>query len=111
MVVESPHLRADARRNRERIVTAATECFASDGIGCQVAEVARRAGVGNATVFRHFATKHDLLVAVFEERLSAMLAAADEAMALDDPAVGLRTFLERVVALHVQDNGLKQMVA
>src|SRR3954470_15926852 len=111
MVVESPHLRADARRNRERIVAAASACFAADGLSCQVAEIARQAGVGNATVFRHFPTKHDLLIAVFEERMRGMLDAADAAAKIEDPAEGLRTFLELVVGLHVADHGLKQLVA
>jgi len=111
MVVESPHLRADARRNRDRIVAAASACFAADGLSCQVAEIARQAGVGNATVFRHFPTKHDLLIAVFERRLGELRDAADAASAIEDPGEALRTFLERMVALHVGDNGLKQMVA
>src|SRR4051812_20611948 len=111
MAVESLPLRADARRNRERIVAAASACFATDGLGCQVAEIARQAGVGNATVFRHFPTKHDLLIAVFEERLRGVLEAADTAAAMEGPAEGLRTFLEGAVALQVSDHGLKELVA
>jgi AcrR family transcriptional regulator len=111
MVVETGHLRADARRNRERIVATASACFAADGLGCQVAEIARRAGVGNATVFRHFPTKHDLLIAVFDQRLRSMLEAADAAEQIEDPGEGLRTFLEELVKQHVSDNGLKQLVA
>ncbi len=111
MAAIQPQQRADARRNRERIVATASTCFATDGLGCQVAEIARRAGVGNATVFRHFPTKHDLLIAVFEQRLRSMLDAADVAAAIEDPAEGLRTFLAEIVSQHVSDNGLKQLVA
>lgn len=57
-------LRADARRNRECVVTAATECVAEAGMTAQMEDVARRAGVGVGTVYRHFATKDDLLLAV-----------------------------------------------
>ena len=57
----APRMRADARRNRERIIQAAREAFAEDGAGTQMDDVARRAGVGVGTLYRHFATK-DLLV-------------------------------------------------
>jgi AcrR family transcriptional regulator len=56
-----PRMRADARRNRERIIQAAREAFAEDGADTQMDDVARRAGVGVGTLYRHFATK-DLLV-------------------------------------------------
>lgn len=111
MAAETGHLRADARRNRERIVAAAAECFATDGIDCQVAEIARAAGVGNATVFRHFNTKHDLLAAVIETKMGSMFDAADAADDVDDAGDALRLFLEALVRLHVEDNGLKQVVA
>jgi AcrR family transcriptional regulator len=111
MAVETSHLRADARRNRERIVAAAAECFATDGIDCQVAEIARVAGVGNATVFRHFSTKHDLLAAVIEAKMGSMFDAADAADAVGDAGDALRLFLEALMRLHVEDNGLKQVVA
>ncbi|HZN89298.1 MAG TPA: helix-turn-helix domain-containing protein [Thermoleophilaceae bacterium] len=57
----APRMRADARRNRERIIQAAREAFAEDGADTQMDDVARRAGVGVGTLYRHFATK-DLLV-------------------------------------------------
>jgi AcrR family transcriptional regulator len=106
-----PQLRADARRNRERIVTVAAECFASEGVECQVAEIARRAGVGNATVFRHFPTKVDLVTAVVEAKLQDMVGVADEALAMDDPDEALRHFVDAMCASHVRDHGLKQMAA
>ena len=64
-------LRADARRNRERVLAAATEVFAEQGADASVAEIARRAGVGAGTLFRHFPTKHDLLLATFQASLAA----------------------------------------
>ncbi len=107
----TPQLRSDARRNRERIVAAAKACFASEGVECQMAEVARRAGVGNATVFRHFPTKRDLIVAIVEARMAEMLALADEAVALarEDPEAGLRLLVDGLAAALVADHGLKQM--
>jgi AcrR family transcriptional regulator len=107
----SPQLRADARRNRDRIVAAAKACFAAEGVECQMAEVARRAGVGNATVFRHFPTKRDLIVAIVEARMAEMLTLADEAVALaeQDPEAGLRLLVDGIAAAFVADHGLKQM--
>jgi AcrR family transcriptional regulator len=62
-------MRADARRNRERLLSAADLVFAERGPGASTEEVARRAGVGIGTVFRHFPTKESLLEAVFVDRL------------------------------------------
>jgi len=102
--------RADARRNRERIVAAAKERFATEGIECQMAEIARHAGVGNATVFRHFPTKRDLVVAVVEDRLVELLALADAAVAQEDPVAGLRMLVDGLAATLVADHGLQQAV-
>jgi len=65
-------LRADARRNRERIIAAARVAFAEHGLDVGVAEIAHRAGVGTATLFRRFPTKQDLVVAVMEECMAHM---------------------------------------
>ena len=69
MVVEIPHLRADAQRNLERILEAARAVFARDGLDASVADVAERAGVGTATIFRRFPTKDDLVAAMLEYEL------------------------------------------
>jgi AcrR family transcriptional regulator len=89
--------RADAERNRQRILTAAGDVFAARGTNAPTEEVARAAGVGIATVFRHFPTKHDLLEAVF---VAVMASLAERARALadaDDPADALFSFLREVV--------------
>jgi len=103
--------RADARRNREAIVAAATELFASVGIDCQMGEIARRAGVGHGTVFRHFPAKKDLVVAVVGARMTWVLAQALEAVDPEDPGEALKTFLETVARIQIEDRGLKQMVS
>ncbi len=107
----TPQLRADARRNRERIVAAAKTLFATEGVECQMAEVARHAGVGNATVFRHFPTKRDLIVAIVEARMAEMLTLADAAVARadEDPEGALRLLVEGLASAFVADHGLKQM--
>jgi len=70
------NLRADARRNRVRILEAADAVFSSDGLAASTEQIARRAGVGIGTVFRHFPTKDDLVEAVVVHRIERL---ADEA--------------------------------
>jgi len=75
--------RADARDNRERAVAAAREAFAAAGLEVPMREVARRAGIGVATLYRHFPTRTDLVTAVLAERVEAC--SAQVRQALDDP--------------------------
>jgi AcrR family transcriptional regulator len=76
-------LRADAQRNRDQLVEAAREVFAEFGSRAALDEVARRAGIGNATLYRHFPTRDDLLVAVYAEEVQALCAAGLDAAGLD----------------------------
>jgi len=108
---EQEELRADARRNRARIVAAAREAFAEDGLEVGVAAIAERAGVGNATIFRRFSTKQELITAVIEQRMSELLATARAATTGDDPADGLAVFLDHAVRTHVEDQGLVECAA
>ena len=71
-------LRADARRNREAILRAAREAFEAEGVFTSLDGVAARAGVGNATLYRNFPTRDDLLAAVIETSTAEVLAEADE---------------------------------
>lgn len=90
-------LRADARRNRARVLAAADEVFAAHGPEASTEEVARVAGVGIATVFRHFHTKEELLEAVYLDRLDRL---ADEVRAAadgPDPGAALRAVITRLV--------------
>src|SRR5436190_21257823 len=88
--------RADARRNRERILAAAGEVFAARGASASTEEVAGRAGVAVGSVFRHFPTKNDLLRAIMKDLLARL--EADAAALAGDPATGLFTFFTRLVA-------------
>lgn len=72
-------LRADAQRNLDRLLGAAAECFAEQGVDASVDEIARRAGVGHGTVFRRFPTKDALLAAVLAARMSELAAGAEAA--------------------------------
>jgi AcrR family transcriptional regulator len=90
-------MRADAQRNRERLLAAADSVFAEDGVAASTEEVARRAGVGIGTVFRHFPTKVSLLEAVFVARLRRLVDAADELAADDQPGPAFFAFLDSVL--------------
>lgn len=90
-------LRADARRNRARILAAAGAVFAEKGPAASTEEVADRAGVAIGTVFRHFPTKRELLQAIVKDLRDRITAEADELLA-GDPATGLFTFVTGMVA-------------
>jgi AcrR family transcriptional regulator len=85
--------RADARRNRERIMSAGRELFARDGPQAQMDEIAAHAGVGIGTVYRHFPTKEALLTAMVRERFQEFAEIAEVAEEIQDP----RTALESVI--------------
>lgn len=105
----SPSLRSDARRNRERIVAAAAEAFASDGVDVQMAEIARRAGLGNATVFRHFPTKQDLLFAVVSSTMARLAAEMEATAAEPDDATALRRLVRMLARTMLQNASVKQL--
>ncbi len=90
-------LRADARRNRERVLAAASAAFAEEGFDVGVAAIARRAGVGTGTLFRHFPTKLDLEVEVVLERASEMRANLRAALDEPDPWTAFALLMERIV--------------
>jgi AcrR family transcriptional regulator len=92
-------LRADAERNRALVLEAAREVFAEHGLAAGVAEIAERAGVGVATIFRRFPTKEDLLAAIVEDRVREIVALARD-------AASFRSFMTAAAAVHMADRGL-----
>ena len=99
-------LRADAARNRERIVTAAAEVFAESGLDASTAEIAERAGVGEATLFRRFPTKLDLVDAVLEQKMQDSIDLMSQYAEDPDPASGIeRLFTEMIVSKMQSDQG------
>jgi AcrR family transcriptional regulator len=104
-------LRADAQRNLERVLDAATEVFAASGPDTSIDEIARRAGVGHATVFRRFPTKDDLMLAVIERRVAEIRAIAVEELAAPDPGEAFYRFITRIAELHMAAPGLHECVA
>ncbi|WP_406019783.1 TetR/AcrR family transcriptional regulator [Nocardioides sp. NBC_00850] len=103
-------MRADAERNRERVLDAARELFAEQGLDASTNEVARRAGVGVATLFRRFPTRDDLVGAVFADRMAAYVAATDEALADPDPWRGFCGYIERVCRMQADDRGFADVL-
>lgn len=104
-----PHgreLRADARRNRERVLRTAQQLFTDEGLGVSLDEIARRAGVGPGTVHRHFPTKEALYVAVVTDQISQLVAEARALVATDDPAA-LFVQLARMIAVGAENTAVK----
>jgi AcrR family transcriptional regulator len=100
-------LRADARRNRERILLAAAEEFAERGIEAQMDDVARRAGVGVGTVYRHFPTKEALMGDLVRRKFEALQEAADAALEVDDPWEAFAGVLLRGAQVMAADAALR----
>jgi AcrR family transcriptional regulator len=100
-------VRADAQRNRARLLQAAEEVFATKGTGAPADEVARAAGVGIGTLFRHFATKETLLEAVYVARLQRLTEQVRSLAQTQDPATGLTDFF----ASAVRSSGTKMALA
>ena len=89
-------LRADARRNRERVLTAAREAFAESGYGVPLDAIAARAGVGPGTVYRHFPTKEALFEAVTVARVRELVVLAEAGVEAADPGAALDALLGRI---------------
>ncbi|MGF6883935.1 AcrR family transcriptional regulator [Nocardia sp. GAS34] len=103
--------RADAQRNRERVLRTAAEIFATEGLSVPVHEIARRAGVGTGTVSRHFPTKESLYAAVLLDRMRDLTAYA-ETLAIDnDPGTAFFTLFTRLIHEGAAHRGLAEALA
>ena len=108
-------LRADARRNRESLLAAAGDAFAERGVDTSLEDIAERAGVGIATLYRNFPTREVLIQAVYRAEVERLCDGVDELLATSSPADALETWTQRFV-LHVgrkrgMATALKQAVA
>ncbi|MFD5628498.1 TetR/AcrR family transcriptional regulator [Streptomyces sp. NPDC127072] len=104
-----PHtLRSDALDNRERILDAARALFSADGLDVPMREIARRAGVGPATLYRRFPTKQTLVTEAFADQVHACRVIVDEACADPDPWRGFCLVVEKVCELHARDRGFTE---
>ncbi|WP_105971301.1 TetR/AcrR family transcriptional regulator [Streptomyces geranii] len=102
-------LRADALRNRQRLVAAARQIFEEQGLDAPLDEVAERAGVGAGTLYRRFPTRAELVEAAFEDELRRVTAIAEEALRCEDPWTGFSTYVERLCGAMAADRGLSDL--
>jgi AcrR family transcriptional regulator len=110
MATVQPPLRADAARNRARLLVAARAVFAERGLDATMDEIACHAGVGVGTAYRRFRNRDDLVAALFEERLDEFMAIVDDALADADPWRALSGFLERLMQIQAEDRGFKELL-
>jgi len=103
-------LRADAERNRERIVAAAMEAFAERGLAATMDEIAERAGVGVGTVYRRFPEKRELVEALFEQKIGEMAELAERAVEFEDAWEGLEFFIVEAATVHHQNRALRDLL-
>ena len=99
-------VRADARRNREKLLTAAQESFAADGDAVTLEAVARMAGVGIGTLYRHFPTREALVEAVYGAELDDVIASAPALLEQRAPDVALRAWMDRYAAFFATKRGM-----
>jgi AcrR family transcriptional regulator len=103
--------RADARRNRARILDVAFTAFAREGLGVSVQEIARRAGVSTGTVSRHFPTKDDLFTAIVLDRAERLVTAARALAEREPPGIAFYQFIEMVALEGTQNRGMGDALA
>jgi AcrR family transcriptional regulator len=103
-------MRKDAARNRELLIVAAREVFAERGLDASLDDVARRAGVGVGTAYRHFANKYELATAIFQEEIADIAGLAQRALDASDPWDGLVQFLESTLDAQTVNRGLREVL-
>jgi len=103
-------LRADAERNRTALLAAAREVFGEHGLDASLDEIARRAGVGNATLYRRFPSRRDLIAEVFAGQMNEYVTLADLAMHEPDPWAAFAGYLTRLFELQATDRGLSELL-
>lgn len=108
MATAQKPLRADAQRNRDRLIAAAREVFAEHGFSASLDDVAHHAGVGVGTAYRRFPNKEALIDEIFEERVNEILGALERANEHEDGWEGLKQFVSEFIGFQSSDRGLKQ---
>ena len=104
-------MRADAERNRSAALAAAQAVYAEQGVEVSLNEIARRAGIGNATLYRHFPTREALLSEVYAGHLERYCAIAEDAAHADDPVSALRDCVTATCELQATNRGLADLLA
>src|SRR4051794_28133435 len=104
-------LRRDAREHRDRLIAAAQREFAAKGVDASLEKIARDAGVAIGTLYRHFPTRLDLLMAAFKPRLREFLDGAEKALEADDPWEAFVSYLENLFAVQAGDRGFNDFLS
>ena len=104
-------LRVDAERNRAALLAAAQEVFAEQGLEAPLEEIALRAGVGIATLYRRFPNRGQLVAAALVSNFAQYAEAAERALAVPDPWAGFAGFIERICELQAADRGLSDLLS
>src|SRR5215469_14963377 len=104
-------LRVDAERNRIALLDAARQVFAEQGLEAPLEEIALRAGVGIATLYRRFPTRGQLVAAALVDKIAQYAEAAEQALAIPDPWEGFASFVERICELQADDRGLSDLLS
>lgn len=109
--IAKPAQRADARRNRELVIEAARERFGKCGLDCQIEDVARTAGVGVGTVYRHFPNKEALIDALIDDRFERITEKAAEALEQDDPWEAFCDLMRWSAQYQAKDRALSELLS
>jgi AcrR family transcriptional regulator len=104
-------LRRDARESRDKLIAAAQAEFAVHGVDASLEKIARDAGVAIGTLYRHFPTRLDLLMAAFKPRLQEFVDGANKAVEMDDPWDGFVAYLENLFAVQAGDRGFNDFLS
>jgi AcrR family transcriptional regulator len=104
-------LRADARRNRQAVIDAASKLFAEQGLDAQMPDVARAANVGVGTVYRHFPTKDQLIAAIASQHFDRMAERGRQDLELADPWEGICDFIRFAIQIQADDRGLCEIMS
>jgi AcrR family transcriptional regulator len=102
-------LRRDAERNRRRILAAAADLIAEQGLGVSHDQIAQAAGVAVGTVYRRFPDKSSLIEALFRDQVDAVVAAARAALQIGDPWSALTTFMTEILQMYAANRGLREL--
>jgi AcrR family transcriptional regulator len=103
--------RRDRARNREALLAAAGAAFAEHGLAASLQQIARDAGVAIGTLYRHFPTRDDLMLAVFDGKLDRVARTGEQALTDPDPWAGFTRFVETLCALAAEDLGFNELTS
>ncbi len=102
-------VRKDVARNRQRLLDAGKEVFAAQGLDATLDDIARHAGVGAGTAYRHFGSRQEIINAIFADVAQSFIADAEQALTIDDAWTGLVAFIEAFAERQATDRGLHQV--